>query len=380
MSAMESSLGKGHGLTRAQEREFAQELISEIKRLNTRPVRFMEVCGTHTVSIFRAGIRQVLPENVELVSGPGCPVCVTPDSYMDKAIAYSHMDDVIITTFGDMLKVPGTRSSLSEAMTQGADIRIVYSPLDSLKVAAENPDKKVIFLGVGFETTAPTAAATILAAKQQGLKNFYVLSAQKLVPPALKMLLADPRVKVDGFILPGHVCVVTGTRDFEFLAKEHHMPGVVTGFEPLDILRSVYRLSKQVAEGRADIENEYGRVVKPEGNQSAMAILNQVYSPADSEWRGMGVIPMSGLEVTDDFKEYDIEQVRPVEVQRVEKKTACRCGEVLRGIIIPHECPLFGKACVPEHACGPCMVSVEGVCAAWYKYGSGRFTYGKSGR
>ncbi len=360
-----------------KEQELAHWLVAEITRLNRKKVRFMEVCGTHTVSIFRAGIRQLLPENVELVSGPGCPVCVTPDDYMDKAIAYARREDVIIATFGDMLKVPGSRSSLNEARAEGADIRVVYSPLDSLPIAAENPGKKVIFLAVGFETTAPTAAATVLAAEKQGLRNFYVLSAHKLVPPALRMLLADPQVQVDGFILPGHVCVVTGTEAFAFLPREYQMPGVVTGFEPLDILRSLYRLSCQCAAGTPKIENEYGRVVRPEGNPAAWKILSQVYETADARWRGIGLIEKSGLALREKYRRFDIEAVLPLELTAQPKKTACRCGEVLRGIIQPTACPLFGKACVPEHAVGPCMVSVEGVCAAWHKYGSGRFTYGK---
>jgi hydrogenase expression/formation protein HypD len=338
----------------------------------------MEVCGTHTVSIFRAGIRQMLPENVELVSGPGCPVCVTPDEYMDKAIAYARREDVIITTFGDMLKVPGTESSLSEAKAVGADIRIVYSPLDSLQVAKENPEKKVIFLAVGFETTAPTAAATVLAAEQAGLQNLYMLSAQKLVPPALRLLIDDPEVLVDGFILPGHVSVVTGTEVFKFLETEYHIPGVVTGFEPLQILRSLYRLTKQVAAGEAKVENEYGSVVKPQGSPTSMAVTSKVYEPVAAKWRGIGEIPASGLKMRESYKAYDIEEVLPLPAGQLPapKKTGCRCGEVLKGIVTPHDCPLFGKACVPTHAIGPCMVSVEGVCAAWYKYGKGIFSYG----
>ena len=368
-------------LSRAQQRQVAGELVAEIGRLAEkcgRRLRFMEVCGTHTVSIFRAGIRQMLPEQVELVSGPGCPVCVTPDEYMDKAIAYAQREDVIITTFGDMLKVPGTESSLSEAKAAGADIRIVYSPLDSLQVAKENPGKKVIFLAVGFETTAPTAAATVLAAEQAGLKNLYMLSAQKLVPPALRLLIDDPEVLVDGFILPGHVSVVTGTEVFRFLETEYHIPGVVTGFEPLQILRSLYRLTKQVAAGEAKVENEYGSVVKTQGNPTSLAVTSRVYEPVAAKWRGIGEIPASGLKMREAFKAYDIEEVLPLPAGQLPapKKTGCRCGEVLKGIVTPHECPLFGKACVPTHAIGPCMVSVEGVCAAWYKYGKGIFSYG----
>ena len=369
-------------MTKKEERELAQRLVKEIKAMADKTgskLRFMEVCGTHTVAIFRAGIRQLLPDNVELVSGPGCPVCVTPDDYMDKAIAYAQHPDVIITTFGDMLKVPGTKSSLGEVKTNGADIRIVYSPMDSIPVAKDNPDKKVVFLAVGFETTAPTAAATVLAAEQQGVKNLFMLSAHKLVPPVMEVLLNDEQVHVDGFILPGHVSVVTGTGIYEPIVEKYHVPGVVTGFEPLQILRALYRLVKQVANGEAKVENEYEDVVRPEGNPVSQRITDTVYEPVDTGWRGMGIVPLSGLRMRETYRAYDIEQVMPLAAVELPgpKKTACRCGEVLRGIVTPKECPLFGKACVPTHAIGPCMVSVEGVCAAWYKYGQGRFEYGK---
>ena len=327
-------------------------------------LRFMEVCGTHTVSIFRAGIRNILPPNVELVSGPGCPVCVTNDDFIDKAIAYSKIPNVIIATFGDMLKVPGSTSNLAEESAAGANVKVIYSPLDCLKIAAENPDKKIIFLAVGFETTAPTAAATILSAKNSGLTNLFFLSAQKLVPPALKMLLADSAVKVDGFLLPGHVAVVTGTKVFEFLK----IPAVVAGFEPEEILLALINLLKQIDERRAEISNEYKSVVKAEGNIAAQNILAQVYETVDADWRGLGTIPNSGLKVRDEFADFDIEKILPLEVKTVQKNTACRCGEVLRGICKPTDCKLFGKACQPLHAVGSCMISVEGVCAAWYKY------------
>lgn len=367
-------------MEKQQERAIARQMVEEIARLSKHHdgrLRFMEVCGTHTVSIFRAGIRQLLPDNIELVSGPGCPVCVTPDTYIDKSVAYAEREDVIITTFGDMLKVPGSSSSLVEAQADGADIRILYSPMDSLQIARENPDKKVIFLAVGFETTAPTAAATILTAKQQGITNIFMLSAHKLVPPALRMLLDDPEVHVDGFLLPGHVAVVTGTDVFNFLSDEYHIPGIVTGFEPLEILRSLVRLMQQKTEGRFDVRNEYGTVVRKEGNPISRQILEQVYEPVDAEWRGIGTIPLSGLQMKQAYEDYDIEKVIPIDTVSVPRRTACRCGEVLRGIVTPPECPLFGKACVPTHAIGPCMVSVEGVCAAWYKYGRGTFIYGK---
>ena len=332
-------------------------------------LRFMEVCGTHTVSIFRAGIRNILPPNVELVSGPGCPVCVTNDDFIDKAIAYSKIPNVIIATFGDMLKVPGSHSNLAEESAAGANVKVIYSPLDCLKIAAENPDKKIIFLAVGFETTAPTAAATILSAKNSGLTNLFFLSAQKLVPPALKMLLADSAVKVAGFLLPGHVAVVTGTKVFEFLK----IPAVVAGFEAEEILLAIINLLKQIDEGRAEVSNEYKSVVKAKGNISAQNILSQVYETVDADWRGLGTIPNSGLKVREEFADFDIEKILPLEVKTVQKNTACRCGEVLRGICKPTDCKLFGKACQPLHAVGPCMISVEGVCAAWYKYGGFKF-------
>lgn len=346
-------------------------LVKKISRLaaGKRKLRFMEVCGTHTVAIFRSGIRQLLPENVELVSGPGCPVCVTNDDYIDKAIAYSRRKNFIVATFGDMLKVPGSRSSLAEAQAESAGIRIIYSPLDCIKLAEENPDKRVIFLAVGFETTAPTQAATVLAAQARGLKNLFMLSAQKLVPPALKFLLDDAQVKVDGFLLPGHVAVIIGANAFNFLAEDFKIPSAVGGFEAEEILIALTSILEQIDSGKVEVANDYRAVVKAEGNIAAQKILAQVYEVADADWRGMGTIPASGLKMRDDFAAFDIERVEPVEIERVEKKTACRCGEVLRGLINPTACPLFGKACQPLHAVGPCMVSVEGVCAAWFKYG-----------
>lgn len=350
------------------------KLVEKISRLaeGKRKLRFMEVCGTHTVAIFRSGIRQILPDNVELVSGPGCPVCVTNDDYIDKAIAYAKKN-FIIATFGDMLKVPGSRSSLAAAKAEGADIRIIYSPLDCIKLAQENRDRKIIFLAVGFETTAPTAAATVLAAKAQGIKNLFMLSAQKLVPPALRFLLGDSSVNVDGFLLPGHVAVVIGADAFNFLSEEFQIPSAIGGFEAEEILIALTSLLEQIDGNRAEVTNNYRAVVKAEGNVAAQKILSQVYEVKDVEWRGMGMIKNSGLKMRKEFSAFDIEQVEPVMIERVEKKSACRCGEVLRGVINPTECPLFGKACKPLHAVGSCMVSVEGVCAAWFKYGGAKF-------
>lgn len=353
------------------------KLVEKISRLaeGKKTLRFMEVCGTHTVAIFRSGIRQILPANVELVSGPGCPVCVTNDDYIDKAIAYARRENFIVATFGDMLKVPGSRSSLSAAVAEGADVRIVYSPLDSIKLAEENPRKKIIFLAVGFETTAPTQAATVLTARARGVKNLFMLSAQKLVPPAIRFLLNDAAVEVDGFLLPGHVAVVIGAWAFNFLADEFKIPSAIGGFEAEEVLTALISLLEQIDNGKAEVANDYRAVVKPEGNVAAQKILAQVYEVADVAWRGMGIIPASGLKMRDEFAEFDIERVEPIEIERVEKKSACRCGEVLRGTVKPTDCPLFGKACKPLHAVGACMVSVEGVCAAWFKYGGNNFKW-----
>ena len=363
-----------------KEKELSARLLEEIKSLTAgreHPLRLMEVCGTHTVSIFRAGLRQLLPAEVELVSGPGCPVCVTPDGYMNAAIAYAGMEDVIVATFGDMLKVPGSSSSLAEAMARGGDVRIVYSPLDAITIAKENPGKKVVFLAVGFETTAPTAAAAVLTAERENVGNFFLLPAQKLVPPAIRALLADEDARIDGFLLPGHVAVVTGSESFSFLAEEYHLPGVVAGFSPTELLRGIYRLVRQAMAGEARIENEYRSVVRAGGNPAAQKMMHQVYETCAAEWRGLGTIPASGLRLRDAYRRFDVSQTRPLDLPSAPpKKSGCRCGEVLRGKITPKECPLFEKVCVPEHAAGPCMVSAEGVCAAWHKYGGGIFQYG----
>jgi len=361
-------------MTSQEVKKAADALIKEITRLGQgKPIRLMEVCGTHTVAIFKAGIRQLLPETVELVSGPGCPVCVTPNEYLDTAIAYSKQSDVIITTFGDMLKVPGSSSSLGAQKAAGADIRIVYSPLESLDIARSHPDHKVIFLAVGFETTAPIAAATILTAQQQGLSNFYVLSAHKLVPPALRNLLKAQDHHVDGFLLPGHVSAIVGTTPYAFLAKEFAMPAVVAGFEPLDILQSIYKLMAQIQSGLPKLENQYSRIVSAEGNVVACQTLYTVYETADAVWRGMGAMEGSGLRIREEYSAFDALRQLPVTVEATREPIGCQCGQILRGTLLPTACALFGKTCVPEHPVGACMVSVEGTCAAWYKYGAGRW-------
>lgn len=358
-------------------RRLADFFTHEIRRLTTGPLRLMEVCGTHTVAIFKAGIRQLLPEEVELVSGPGCPVCVTPNEYLDTAIAYSRYSDVIITTFGDMLRVPGSSTTLMKARAAGADIRIVYSPLESLDIACSYPNKKVIFLAVGFETTAPTAAATVLAAEQAGIDNFFVLSSHKLVPPALRALIMDSAAggRIDGFLLPGHVSAVIGLPPYRFLLDEFAIPSVVAGFEALDILQSVYMLVKQIHSGQPQLENQYGRVVRPQGSPSACRALDKVYETAATTWRGLGTISASGLKLRSEYSRFDACQSVPVKVEPLKEHAGCRCGEVLRGGIKPTACPLFGEKCTPEQPVGSCMVSVEGTCAAWYKYGAGRWQF-----
>lgn len=355
-------------------RQAAEFFTGEIRHIVDRPLRLMEVCGTHTVAIFKAGIRQLLPPQLELVSGPGCPVCVTPNEYLDAAIAYSRQPNVIIATFGDMLKVPGSTSTLMAEKGRGADIRIVYSPLESLSVAGENPDKQVVFLAVGFETTAPTAAAAVLAAQQAGINNLFVLSAHKLVPPVLKTLLTSG-AQVDGFLLPGHVCAITGMGPYRFLADEFNIPAVIAGFDPLDILQSVYMLVKQLKSGTAVLENQYRRVVTYEGNTVACDMLSQVYEEADTSWRGLGTVSRSGLALRKQYQRFDALTNLPVEIEETREPAGCCCGQVLRGLLKPVDCPLFGKVCTSNNPVGACMVSVEGACAAWFKYGAGRWQH-----
>jgi hydrogenase expression/formation protein HypD len=361
-------------MTNEEVKRAADFFTNEIAKLSSgKSLRLMEVCGTHTVAIFKAGIRQLLPENVELVSGPGCPVCVTQNEYLDTAIAYSRKLDVIITTFGDMLKVPGSSSSLAKEKAQGADIRIVYSSIEALEIAVSHPDKKVIFLAVGFETTAPTAAAAILMANEAKLANFYVLSAHKLVPPALRALLTAGDSHVDGFLLPGHVSAIIGLKPYEFLSKEYNTPAVVAGFEALDILQSVYMLVRQIQNKTAKLENQYSRIVQNDGNISACNILSEVYQEADAKWRGIGRISDSGLVIREKYQAFDALLNISIIVEETKEAKGCQCGKVLRGLLLPADCLLFGKACKPEHPIGSCMVSVEGTCAAWYKYGAGRW-------
>ncbi len=343
--------------------------IRELVAGRTEPMTFMEVCGTHTMSIYQYGLRSLLPPQVRLISGPGCPVCVTPNDYVDRAVALCRLSGVIVATFGDMVRVPGSSSSLLEERAKGADIRIVYSPLDAVALAARNPDKKVVFLGVGFETTAPAIGGSILAAKKQGLGNYYVLAAHKTIPIPMEVLSSDPELKIDGYLCPAHVSVVIGANAYRFLAEERGVPCVVTGFEPVDVMQGVEMLARQVVEGASRVEIQYSRVVKWEGNRKAQEVIAEVLTPFDAPWRGIGVIPGSGLRIADAYAEFDAEKAIPVVVEETREHAGCLCGEILKGKVNPFDCPLFAKACTPESPVGACMVSSEGTCAAAYKYG-----------
>jgi len=346
--------------------EKARLIIEEIRRLADEPIRLMEVYGTHTVSIARYGLRRILPETIQLVSGPGCPVCVTSNGDLDRALSLARIPGAAVITFGDMVRVPGSYSNLAAERADGRDVRVAYSPLDGLKMAEEDPRRKFIFLGVGFETTAPTVAATVLEAKNRGLKNFF--SAHKTVPVALKALLDLGKVKLDGFLLPGHVSALIGSRPYEFLAEDYGLACCISGSEPLDILQSILLLTRQVKNRLPRVEIQYRRGVTPGGNLKALEILAQAFQPSDAEWRGLGWIAGSGLSLREEMAAHDASRVFPFLVPPAKETPGCRCGEVLRGLIYPRECDLFATACTPQNPVGPCMVSFEGSCAAAFRY------------
>ncbi|MBI5848348.1 MAG: hydrogenase formation protein HypD [Nitrospirae bacterium] len=350
------------------------EAINELMVSINRPVKLMEVCGTHTVAIFRHGIRELLPKEIKLLSGPGCPVCVTSIRDVDTVIEIARHQDASVTTFGDMMRVPGSRQTLSQAKAEGGDIRIVYSPLDALKLAEHMPQRTVVFFATGFETTSPLVAATLAEAESRGIRNFFIYSVHKTVPPALKALLSAPEVQINGFILPGHVSTVIGLRPYAFLAAEYHKPSVVTGFDAGDILSGVLMLLKQIACNRPAVENEYAKVVKEEGNPRAVALLDEFFEPEDSYWRGLGILPDSGLKLRDKYSHRDIMNTYTISVPDGQEPKACSCGDVLKGIKIPTDCTLFGKACTPDKPVGACMVSTEGSCAAYFKYAGADFS------
>jgi hydrogenase expression/formation protein HypD len=348
--------------------EIAKTLIKKIKATSKQSIRLMEVCGTHTVSIFRSGIRSVLPDTIALLSGPGCPVCVTDQQEIDTFIELARLDDVIVTTFGDLIRVPGSNSSLQKESAEGMDIRVVYSTFDALEIAKNNPYKQVVFLGVGFETTAPTIAASILQAVQLGIDNFSVMSAHKLVPPALETLMSLEQVQLDGFILPGHVSVIIGHNAYRPFFDKYQIPCVVAGFEPIDILQAVSTLTEMIESGKPGLENAYTRVVTEQGNPKARQLLQEVFVPTDTCWRGIGMIPRSGLKIRDKFAACDAAQQFDIQVAEPKLPKGCACGEILTGRKRPPECRLYRTVCTPLDPLGPCMVSSEGTCAAYYRF------------
>ncbi|WP_282209233.1 hydrogenase formation protein HypD [Parvibacter caecicola] len=346
----------------------ARGLVQAIGELAPESATLMEVCGTHTVAIARNGIRGLMPEGVRLASGPGCPVCVTSNHDIDKVIALARVPEVTIATFGDMTRVPGSTSSLLAEQAAGRSVEIVYSPLDALKLAQDNPNRQVVFVGVGFETTTPLVAMAIKRAKAMGLKNFTVYGAHKNMPGALDVIVADPQLKVSALILPGHVSTIIGAAPYRFLAEKYGIPGVITGFEPVDVLQGIAMIMRQLHEGRAEIEIAYARGVMPEGNPVALAAIDEVFETCTANWRGLGEIPGSGYRIREEFADFDAMRRFSPEVEPVREHAGCKCGDVLRGIMAPNECPLFRKVCTPENPVGPCMVSSEGSCAAYFRY------------
>jgi hydrogenase expression/formation protein HypD len=348
--------------------DLVTKLADLINNSATRDYSFMEVCGGHTAAIRRFGIPSLLPENVRLISGPGCPVCVTGTDFIDKAIAYSKMEDVIITTYGDLIKVPGSSSSLEKEKAAGANIRIVLSGLDALEIARSNNCKRIIFLGIGFETTAPGSAFTIKQAEKENTENFFLLSSHKLMPPAMEALIQED-ISLDGFICPGHVATITGSSIFNFIPERYNLPCVVTGFEPSDILQAILMLIKMVNQITPKVEIQYNRAVTLDGNLIAQRCLSEVFETCDASWRGFGIIPLSGLKLRKDFERFDIEKRSPIKIVYKEDNALCMCGKILRGLKTPEDCSLFSKICFPENPLGACMVSNEGACNSWYKYG-----------
>ncbi len=349
--------------------ESARRLLARIRSRSRTPVCLMEFCGGHTHTVLRFGFRQLLPSSVRLIAGPGCPVCVTSTRDLDRAIAVALIRGVTLVTFGDMLRVPGSKGTLQEARARGADVRVVYSTLDALAVARAHPDREIVFLAVGFETTAPSVAAAVLGAQQEGLKNFSILSLHKLTPPAMKAILDAGEVRISGILGPGHVTTIIGADTWRFLVRDYGIPCAVAGFEPIDILMAVHALVDSIERKSPEVMNAYGRSARPEGNPHAQGYIARVFQADTAEWRGLGKVPVSGLCLRDAFAGFDAASRFPIAVEPAEEPAGCLCGEVLRGRIEPPECPLFSRACSPEHPIGPCMVSSEGACAAHILYG-----------
>jgi hydrogenase expression/formation protein HypD len=348
----------------------AAAVSHQIRKISPdRSIRIMEVCGGHTLTIHKYGIKDLLPENIRLISGPGCPVCVTSNRFIDHAVGLARIPDVIVASFGDLIRVPGSSSSLLNERSNGRDVRVSYSPMDAVEIARKESDKQVVFLGIGFETTAPTVAAAVKYARAEGISNFKILSAHKTMPHALKALVANREVNIDAFICPGHVSAIAGTGIYDFLAEQYHIPCVVSGFEPLDMLQAVYMIIRQIRDGRAAVENQYARVVSRSGNPMAQQLLKDVFMPCDMEWRGLGLIPESGLIPNEEYQQHDAKETIPVKLGVGSgENPACICGEIMLGLKAPSDCPLFATACTPENPKGACMVSSEGNCSICFKY------------
>lgn len=348
--------------------ELVEQYLEEIKKTVTQPWKIMEVCGGQTHSLVKNGIIQMLPDEIEMIHGPGCPVCVTPLHLIDKAVHLAQRKDVILCSFGDMLRVPGSEISLLEAKARGADVRILYSPLEAVTLAKNNPDKEVIFFAVGFETTAPANALSVLHAAQGDVKNYSILASHVLVPPAIKAVLEDDTTTIQGFLAAGHVCTIMGITEYAPLSAAYNVPIVVTGFEPVDIMQGILMTVKQLEAGKSNLENQYSRVVKTEGNPNAIDVIHQVFEVADQEWRGIGTIPQSGYQVKAAFAEYDANKKFDIDIAKSTESKECIAGEILKGVKKPHQCPHFGKKCTPQNPLGAPMVSSEGACAAYYHF------------
>lgn len=355
-------------LTEYRNPELVKKYIDEIHRECSQPWMIMEVCGGQTHSIVKNGLLQLLPKEITMVHGPGCPVCVTPMNLIDKAVYLAMEEGVILCSFGDMLRVPGSKYSLLEAKSKGADVRILYSPLEAVKLAKENPSRQVVFFAVGFETTAPANALSVIHAYREGLKNYSILASHVLVPPAIDAVMNDELVKIQGFLAAGHVCTIMGIEEYRPLVKKYEVPIVVTGFEPVDILQGILMVVKQLEKGEHRLENQYGRVVRPEGNPEAIKVIEEVFGVSDREWRGVGTIPMSGYHVNPKYRDYDADMKFSISMPKVQENPECIAGQVLKGIKKPHDCPQFGKGCTPERPLGAPMVSSEGACAAYYHF------------
>ncbi len=354
-------------------RKSLNKYINDIQKLTLdKTINIMEVCGTHTMAISRNGLRQLLPKNINLISGPGCPVCVTSIYDIDWILEIVKNYDLKVFTFGDMLRVPGSHDSLLDLKSTGKNITVCYSPMDALNFAMENRNVNTLFIAIGFETTAPLTSVVLKRAASENLGNFFVFSTHKIVPPALKILLEDENVKIDGFLCPGHVSAIIGSKPYEFIPKNYNVPCIISGFEPIDIIISIHSMLSQIKNGQSSVNIQYRRVVKEEGNPEALKQINNVFCKADSNWRGLGIIPGSGLDLKEEFKEFDPKHRFPVKEIIPKQHSGCSCGEILKGIKKPSECKLFAKACTPENPIGPCMVSSEGSCAAYYKYERGR--------